>query len=432
MAGKKYELNRHSTILLKTAIDAGITDPKELACLMGNAHVETGGFTAMHENFRYRSAKALVAVVSSADDRFTWQQVEAAVASKDPREIAKVMYEGRKDLGNVHAGDGWKYHGRGYFQYTGRYNYSTFGKKFGVDLEGQPDLAADPELAANLAIAYWRDRIPVEHRDDVRAAARLINGGENGMEHRVIASQGWARTLTLELIAAVGEGRLPERQILRQPPVSAGEEKELLPDARASSRDAADVEALQVALRRLGYRDSKGRELVADGEIGGRTRSAIQSFQRDHNLTADGIAGPRTLQALSRAEAQLLSSPAHPHHALYTQALDAVHLMEANRCIASGAHSERLAAALTVDAVRDGIVRIDRVELNERGTLARAVQVHPMRDEATLNRMTDGIDTQQAMQRSVRESSEVMAQVAPERRVRQDDPQRQQSRALAL
>lgn len=50
-------------------------------------------------------------------------------------------------------GDGWKFHGRGYFQYTGRYNYQIFGDKFGVDLVSDPDKAADPEMAARLAIA---------------------------------------------------------------------------------------------------------------------------------------------------------------------------------------------------------------------------------------------------------------------------------------
>ena len=85
MAGAQTKLNYHSALLLKTAVDSGITSPAELANIMGNAHVETGGFTRMHENFRYRSASAVVAAVSSADDRFTWKQVEDAVASKDPQ-----------------------------------------------------------------------------------------------------------------------------------------------------------------------------------------------------------------------------------------------------------------------------------------------------------------------------------------------------------
>lgn len=197
-----------------------------------------------------------------------------------------------------------------------------------------------------------------------------------------------------------------------------------------------EIGRLQSTLSRLGYGDPVGRTLVADGEFGPDTARAVRAFQREQGLKIDGVVGPRTLEAVERAEAQLLSSPSHPHHTLYTQTLDAVHLMEANRCIASGAHSERLAAALAVVAVRSGLARVDRIELNEQGTLARAVQVHPMRDEATLNRMTEGIDTQQAMRQSVRESSEAMGQAATERQVQHGDLQHQhehsQSRALVL
>lgn len=42
---KDKKLNDSSRLLLVEAINAGITSPKELANLMGNADVETGGFT---------------------------------------------------------------------------------------------------------------------------------------------------------------------------------------------------------------------------------------------------------------------------------------------------------------------------------------------------------------------------------------------------
>ena len=57
-----------------------------------------------------------------------------------------------KRLGNTQDGDGARYFGRGYVQLTGRANYHNAGSKLGVDLEGKPDLALDPDVAAKVMV----------------------------------------------------------------------------------------------------------------------------------------------------------------------------------------------------------------------------------------------------------------------------------------
>jgi len=57
-------------------------------------------------------------------------------------------------LGNHLVGDGYRYRGRGIIQLTGRGNYAALGRKLGVALEDDPDLANDPETAARIACAY--------------------------------------------------------------------------------------------------------------------------------------------------------------------------------------------------------------------------------------------------------------------------------------
>lgn len=94
------------------------------------------------------------------------------------------MYEGRSDLGNDQAGDGARYHGRGYIQITGRANYRDYGQKLGVDLEGNPDLALDPVVAAQVLANYFWDReiniaANQENWEQVRIA---VNGGLNGWD----------------------------------------------------------------------------------------------------------------------------------------------------------------------------------------------------------------------------------------------------------
>src|SRR5438132_1207983 len=63
------------------------------------------------------------------------------------------QYEGRKSLGNTQPGDGKRYKGRGPIQLTGRFNYRTAGKALGYDLEGMPELAAQPEIGC--LVAGW-------------------------------------------------------------------------------------------------------------------------------------------------------------------------------------------------------------------------------------------------------------------------------------
>jgi len=96
-------------------------------------------------------------------------------------------YEGRvKDLGNTQPGDGVRYKGRGLIQLTGRTNYRDIGQKLGVDLENNPQLAADPKIAVLTACEYWK-RHHLNHladNDDLRHITRIINGGYNGLAQR--------------------------------------------------------------------------------------------------------------------------------------------------------------------------------------------------------------------------------------------------------
>jgi len=56
----------------------------------------------------------------------------------------------------------------------------------------------------------------------------------------------------------------------------------------------AQVKALQRELNALGYTVGK-----VDGSYGSQTSKAVTAFQRARHLTADGIVGPLTLQALA-------------------------------------------------------------------------------------------------------------------------------------
>ena len=59
-------------------------------------------------------------------------------------------------LGNTEPGDGKRFKGRGPIQLTGRANYRVFGNALGLDLVGNPALAATKEVAFRIAGLYWR------------------------------------------------------------------------------------------------------------------------------------------------------------------------------------------------------------------------------------------------------------------------------------
>lgn len=129
---------------------AGITDPDEQAMLLAQVDHESGGFKRLNESFKYRNAGQLMAVSKTARKHGT-AAVEAALAS-GPEAVAALMYGGR--MGNRTAEDAYRYRGRGFIQLTGRDNYARAGKALGLDLPNQPDLAADPAIAARIATWY--------------------------------------------------------------------------------------------------------------------------------------------------------------------------------------------------------------------------------------------------------------------------------------
>lgn len=96
-------------------------------------------------------------------------------------------YEGRKDLGNTHKGDGMRYKGRGPIQLTGRTNYRAAGKALGLDLEGDPELAADYSIGFRIAAWFWKTRRlnSIADTGNFELVTRTINGGLNGQPQRV-------------------------------------------------------------------------------------------------------------------------------------------------------------------------------------------------------------------------------------------------------
>lgn len=91
-----------------------------------------------------------------------------------------------KILGNTKVGDGAKYKGRGYIQLTGRDNYHRAGKALGLDLINHPEYVEDPEIAAKVAVWFWKTHVKpkVQNFKDVKQVTKPINPKLRGLEDR--------------------------------------------------------------------------------------------------------------------------------------------------------------------------------------------------------------------------------------------------------
>lgn len=190
--------------LLQAIKEAGITDPNEIAMIMGQVSEETGRFTRIEENLNYRADRMMQVWPS----RFRHKPDFARkLADAGPEAIANEIYGDR--MGNTEPGDGWKYRGRGYIQLTGKDNYRKIGDYLGIDLVNNPDLVnSSPEMAAKTAVAYWMTRgngiRAAAQRGDVRQVTRLVNGGETGLNARRQHVAHYTRALP-ELMEKVNE-----------------------------------------------------------------------------------------------------------------------------------------------------------------------------------------------------------------------------------
>ncbi|CCH02028.1 putative chitinase [Fibrella aestuarina BUZ 2] len=172
-----------------------ILSPTATAHFMAQVLHESWDLTRTYENLNYKPEAAL-ATFNQNRIRITPAQAQlycrTAAHKANQEAIANLVYAGMSGNGNVASGDGWRYRGRGGIQLTLKDNYAAAGKALGLNLVGQPDLAAQPDIWPRVAVWYWNSRGltaiaetdkvgVVEDDDDVcLLIRRRVNGGKIG------------------------------------------------------------------------------------------------------------------------------------------------------------------------------------------------------------------------------------------------------------
>lgn len=171
-----------------------ITSINRMRAFLAQIGHESAQLNRIEENLNY-SAERLVTVFP----RYFRSLEEAELYANKPKAIANLVYANRLGNRSAQSGDGWKYHGRGLIQLTGKHNYvnATYhmnGLPLDVDFVDKPDLILDPKWASESAAWWWHsnrlnemaDRLG--HSDDTdvfKDITKVINGGYNGIDDRL-------------------------------------------------------------------------------------------------------------------------------------------------------------------------------------------------------------------------------------------------------
>jgi putative chitinase len=160
---------------------SGIDTLHEVASFLAQVAHESNEFTRLEENLSY-SAERLMQVWPKRFASFEFAQRY----EHSPTRLANYVYANRIGNGEEASGDGWKFHGRGPIQLTGRRNYTACGEDIGADLIAHPELLLTPHTGIRSALWFWRTMNidELDDDDDVRAETRKINGGETGLAQR--------------------------------------------------------------------------------------------------------------------------------------------------------------------------------------------------------------------------------------------------------
>ncbi|MDM7573976.1 carboxypeptidase [Xanthomonas fragariae] len=366
-----FGIDRESSVrlIVKTALENGVTDPKQISYMLATAQHETRNFQAPDEDFGRSQAR-------------------------------KLKYRG-----------GEEFYGRGYVHLTHDDNYEQFDRVLGLNGEmiRNPDLAKDPEIAAKVMVVGMRDglftgkrldRYMASDSHDVYNARRVVNG--------VTPSSPWSIKAAKQCqeLAATWERRVPDliESVKRDgvylkaiaPPSSTSHQAVKSHDDKLDHGERGQsIKQLQSQLAQLGYRGRDGKPLHADGDFGANTKHAVEQFQREHGLHVDGVVGRQTHAALGQALSQhtakhveqtaaptvpapagilLLSDPRHPDSAMYNGAVSKLEALGERGGFSNRQELQQAAGQLVFEAKVDGLKRIDHVTLSKSGDRFFALQ----------------------------------------------------------
>ena len=250
--------------------------PERMALFLAHTCIESAHFKQMEEGLSY-SAKRLRQVWPR---RFKTDAIARKYA-RNPKALANYVYGGR--MGNKGKKDaGWLYRGSGLGQTTGYDNFKEFEDATGLPVTKNPDMLRDPDQGTKAAFVFWQrrnmNRFAAMGGKGVKPSRKVWNGGYNHLKEVTAAYRKAIRVLA-------GGAKRPS-------PTPLNPHINMLKEGDRGSK----VKRLQESLMTLECMQGH-----ADGVYGPKTVQGVRTFQNEHKLLVDGIAGNDTLTAIAAA-----------------------------------------------------------------------------------------------------------------------------------
>lgn len=412
-----YGLTRDQNVelLVRTALEYGVTDRRQIAYIVATAQHETDNFATSRE------------------------------------------YDGPNQAIRNGYGGGENYYGRGYVQVTHDRNYDRMAATLGDPrISTNPDIVAQESalgaqttvvgMARGLYTGVGLDRYINPQNADYTAARAIVNGTDRA-DHIAGLARTWEQNLPDIIDRVTAQGITP--RAMPGSPMADG--------SLSVNERGPEVARMQEALRQRGF------ELTPDGLYGNGTRAIVEQYQRQNGLPPTGTADRDTLSSLGvtqivplpnaatptaptappPANAQpnpanpatpanpanpapdrpqappttndqvsqptqndrpLMSNPNHPDHKLYQQAVSNLEQLGPSGGFRSREDLEKAAASVAADAKATGLNQIDHISKTS-GPNGQAYLVAVQGDPTSPAAKNSYIDYNQATSQTVAQST---------------------------
>lgn len=261
-----YGLTRDQNVelLVRTALEYGVTDRRQIAYIVATAQHETDNFATSRE------------------------------------------YDGPNQAIRNGYGGGENYYGRGYVQVTHDRNYDRMATTLGDPrISTNPDIVAQESalgaqttvvgMARGLYTGVGLDRYINPQNADYTAARAIVNGTDRA-DHIAGLARTWEQNLPDIIDRVTAQGITP--RAMPGSPMADG--------SLSVNERGPEVARMQEALRQRGF------ELTPDGLYGNGTRGIVEQYQRQNGLPPTGTADSATLTSLGVTQIVPLPNAAAP------------------------------------------------------------------------------------------------------------------------